>query len=250
MNCIKNMVYGSQDPESQVLDLYLPEEECSDLLIYFHGGGLEAGDKEVPTVIRLTEYGKAVISANYRMYPKAVYPQFIEDAAAVVQWAREHIGSYKPVKNIFVSGSSAGAYLTAMLAFAPDYLGQYGIKTTDITGYIIDSAQTTTHFNVLRERGLDTKRIVVDEAAPVYHIHENTVFPNIMVLVSDNDMPCRLEQNLMFLKTLEMFGCPAEKVTYRLMGGFRHCEYVRTDGYPGLLNDYIEKIKSEEKHYD
>ena len=30
----------------QALDLYLPEEEDFDLFIYFHGGGLEKGDKK------------------------------------------------------------------------------------------------------------------------------------------------------------------------------------------------------------
>lgn len=244
MDCIKDIIYGSQDPDSQKLDLYLPEGDCADLFIYFHGGGLESGDKDCRLPFhQLVERGKAVISANYRMYPKAAFPEFLEDAAAVVHWAKKHIGSHKNIKHFYVGGSSAGAYQTAMLAFAPEYLGRYGIQTTDIDGYIIDSAQMTTHFNVLRERGLDTKRIVVDEAAPVYFINENTAFPNILVLVSDHDMPCRLEQNLMFLKTLEMFGCPAEKVTYRLMEGFTHCGYLQTEEYVNLLNDYIDNTK-------
>lgn len=247
MNIIKDIVYGTQDKASQVLDLYLPENkasEAADVLIYFHGGGLEAGDKLcVVQFHHLVNAGNIVISANYRMYPKAVFPEFLEDGAAVVHWAKENLNNYKNIKKIFVGGSSAGAYITAMLAFDTKYLAKYNIKTTEIAGYIIDSAQMTTHFNVLRERGLNTKRIIVDEAAPVYHINENTEFPNALVLVSDNDMACRLEQNLMFLKTAEMFKCPKEKIQYKLMKGFTHCGYTGTEMYANLLLQYMESIK-------
>ncbi len=249
MQIFKNITYGSEAPESQKLDLYLPDGEVSDLFIYFHGGGLEAGDKSANSeeppkyLFPLAEkYGKAVISANYRMYPTAVFPEFLKDAAQAVAWAKEHITEYKNIRRIFVGGSSAGAWLTVMLAFASEYLGNFGIKTTDIDGYIIDSAQMTTHFNVLRERGLDTKRIMVDDAAPVYYIDENTPFPNILVMVSDHDMACRYEQNMMFLKTLEMFGCPKEKVSFQLMEGYRHCEYLNSaEVLPDIVNKFMER---------
>ncbi len=83
--------------------------------------------------------------------------------------------------------------LLPSLAYAPDYLGKHGIKTSDIAGYIIDSAQMTTHFNVLRERGLHTKCIRVDETAPVYYLNADTYFPNVFIIVADQDMACRYE---------------------------------------------------------
>ncbi|MBR3761286.1 MAG: alpha/beta hydrolase [Lachnospiraceae bacterium] len=243
MKLIKDIVYGTDAPASQVLDLYLPDTEEADLFIYFHGGGLEAGDKACTLAQNVANLGKAVISANYRMYPNAVFPEFLEDAAMVVNWAKEHMHEYTKINKVFVGGSSAGAWQTAMIAFDPQYLGKHGIKTTDITGYIINSAQMTTHFNVLRERGINTKRIMVDDAAPVYFINENTAFPNIFVIVSDDDMACRLEQNLMFLKTLEMLGCPSEKVTYKLMEGFKHCKYDGNEDFAETLNDYMNSVQ-------
>lgn len=239
MEIIKDIVYGTEAPESQKLDLYLPDAPETDLFIYFHGGGLVNGDKSCKIVDNIFARGKAVISANYRMYPNAAFPDFLEDAAMVVAWAKEHMKEYKKINKIFVGGSSAGAWITAMLALDLQYLGKHGIPTTDINGYIIDSAQTTTHFNVLRERGLDTKRIMVDDAAPVYFVNENTVFPNMFIIVSDDDMPCRLEQNLMFVKTLEMFGCPEEKRIYKLMEGFKHCKYDGLEEFADILCDYM-----------
>lgn len=246
MNIMKDIIYGTQDSNNQVLDLYLPEggaDQASDVLIYFHGGGLEHGNKSGGVHFEhLVNAGLIVISANYRMYPDAKFPDFLEDAASVVNWAREHLSSYKKVKKTFVGGSSAGAYMTAMLAFDPTYLGAYGIKTTDIDGYIIDSAQMTTHFNVLAERGINPKRILVDEAAPVYFLNENTEFPNALVVVSDDDRPCRLEQNLMFLKTAEMLGCPEGKLQYRLMEGYKHCKYTGSEMFADIILQYINSI--------
>ena len=239
MKIFKDINYGSNGNKNQVLDLYIPDCEVTDLLIYFHGGGLEFGDKNSVLVENMAKQGKAVISANYRMYPDAVFPEFLEDAAMAVNWAVKNIAGYIKVNKIFVGGSSAGAWITAMLAFAPQYLEKYNIQTTEITGYIINSAQMTTHFNVLREKGINTKRIVIDEAAPIYYINENTVFPNVFIIVADNDMACRLEQNQMFLKTMEVFGAPVERIRYKLMEGFRHCAYDRLEEFAEILINYM-----------
>ena len=45
MELVKDIVYGTENPGKQILDLYLPDGNTSDVLIYFHGGGLESGDK-------------------------------------------------------------------------------------------------------------------------------------------------------------------------------------------------------------
>ena len=125
MELIKDIVYGTENPGKQILDLYLPDGNASDVLIYFHGGGLESGDKSTDlqdNFSMLADLGKVVVSADYRMYPDAVFPDFIEDAAAAVNWVKSNIRKYREISRIFVSGSSAGSYLTVMLAFAPKYL--------------------------------------------------------------------------------------------------------------------------------
>ena len=51
------------------LDVYYPEDakDCP-VVVWFHGGGLEAGQKELPS--KLKEKGYVVIGANYRLLPK------------------------------------------------------------------------------------------------------------------------------------------------------------------------------------
>ena len=50
------------------LDVYYPEtlKDCP-VIVWFHGGGIEAGEKEIPQ--KLQEKGYVVVGANYRLLP-------------------------------------------------------------------------------------------------------------------------------------------------------------------------------------
>jgi len=172
MKIIKDICYSDIGHESQKLDIYLPDSNEFSVFIYFHGGGIESGDKaDVPELINyLVSKDIAVVSANYRMYPTAVFPEYLRDAAGAVAWVKNNIGEYGICDKIYVGGSSAGGYISMMLCFDKKYLLPYGINPAEISGYIHDAGQPTTHFNVLRERGLDSRRVIVDEAAPVYFV--------------------------------------------------------------------------------
>ncbi|MGN1408924.1 MAG: alpha/beta hydrolase [Eubacteriales bacterium] len=235
----KNISYGALDAHK--LDYYEAEDSRNKpIFVFFHGGGLEGGDKgngDVEAFRYLSERGISVVSADYRMYPTAHFPDFVLDAAECTAWCRKNL-SYS---EMYVGGQSAGGYLTMMLAFDRRYLGKYGIAADDkaeIAGYYCDAGQPTVHYNVLRERGLDTRLIRVDEAAPVYFIEEvknPDSLPRYGITVSDNDMVCRLEQNMMLRRTMIHMGYPEEKITFRLMRGFTHCGYggvIDEDGKP------------------
>ena len=234
MKNILDISYGSAP--NQTLDLILPEAENFPLFIYFHGGGLEAGDKAGAVSMKefLVSHGVAVISANYRMYPAAHYPDFVEDAAAVVDWAFSHIGEYGHCRNVYVGGSSAGGYLSMMLCFDSKYLAQYGLEKK-IAGYVHNAGQPTTHYNVLRERGIDSRRLIVDEAAPLYHIGVNESYPPMIFLVSDDDMKNRLEQTELVISTLKHFEYDQSKIELRLMHG-GHC------AHNGALDDQGQSV--------
>jgi dipeptidyl aminopeptidase/acylaminoacyl peptidase len=224
MRTITDICYGEN--RAQCLDIHLPDAEEFSVLVYFHGGGLEGGDKKGPKLFfeYMTACKIAVVSANYRMYPNARYPEFVEDAASVVAWTIENIANYGKVKEIYVGGSSAGGYLSQMLCFDKRWLAKHGIAPTDISGYIHDAGQPTCHFNVLRERGIDSRRVMVDDSAPLYHIGEDNEYSPMLVIVSDNDMKGRYEQTMLLIATLEHFG-HADKVKLKVMNG-KHCAYV------------------------
>lgn len=98
------------------LDIYYPSDKKDFVtVVWFHGGGLEGGEKGIPA--ELKNKGIAVVAPNYRLSTKAKNPAYIEDAAEAVAWVFENIASFggDPPRHIYVSGHSAGGYLALMI---------------------------------------------------------------------------------------------------------------------------------------
>ena len=248
MKEIKNIFYTDAQDESRALDLYLPECEGFPVFMYFHGGGLEAGSKN--GFNGMAEYfcqrGLAFISAEYRKLPGAVYPDFIEDAASAVAWTYENIALYGGNGKVFVGGSSAGGYLSQMLCFDPKWLGAHGIDCTSVNGFVHDAGQPTAHYNVLKSRGIDSRRVIVDESAPLYHVGMLEKYAPMLIIYSDNDMENRPEQTKLLVSTLNHFRYDMERVDVRMMHG-KHCQYVGAldpdskSKFARIIYSFIEK---------
>ena len=228
MKKIENIYYTNNNSDAQTLNIYLPESDSFKVFLYFHGGGFESGRKEAAEnfVEDLISANIAVVSADYRMYPYARYPEFIIDGAAAVAWVKKNISEYGNCEALYVGGSSAGGYLTQMLCFDKRYLAPFKLSPMDIDGFIHDAGQPTTHFNVLRERGIDSRRVIIDEAAPLYHIGKDEKYPPMLFLASDNDWPARLEQTHLIMATLKHFGYPMDNIKLSVQHG-THCHYVK-----------------------
>ena len=223
MNKIKDIKYN----EYNTLDIYLPQSEEFDLLIYIHGGGLEVGDKEeiYPASTYLVDKGIAIISLNYRLYPNCNYPDFIYDVLEGIKYSIDHINEYGKCKNIYIGGTSAGAYITQLICFNTSLLAKYSIDKDLIKGYIHDAGQPTTHFNVLKYQGIDPRRIIIDDKAPLYYIGLEKEYPRMLFLVSTNDLENRYEQTMLVKSTLKHFNYDISKVEVKVMNG-THCSYV------------------------
>ena len=98
-NYVQNVSYvsdGEQDvyrKERCVLDIYYPETDKGfATLVWFHGGGLEGGNKELLEGFR--RQGFAVVSVNYRLFPRCKCPEYIDDAAMAVAWTFDNIEKY------------------------------------------------------------------------------------------------------------------------------------------------------------
>ncbi len=238
------------NPE-RALDIYLPNTDGFDTFIYFHGGGFVTGDKDgefAPILAKYyTDNGVAYVSANYRMYPNAAYPDYIRDAALAVSYIKKNIESLGGSGRIFVGGTSAGGYLSQMLCFDKKWLGFNGINVSDIAGFIHDAGQPTTHFNILKERGYDGRKVVVDEAAPIYHVGDAAEYPPMLFILADNDMQNRPEQTELLLSTMNHFGYDMNKVEKIVIHDSTHSSYCRRideDGNPLFAKIITKFIKS------
>ena len=224
MRTVSDVCYNSET--GKCLDVYLPDGKAFPVMVYFHGGGMEVGDKTDQKIFfhYMVSRGIGVVSANYRMYPDAKYPDFLADAADAVAWVFQNVGAYGNIKGIYVGGSSAGGFISQMLCFDEKWLGRHHIQPADVAGFIHDAGQPTCHFNVLRERGIDSRRIIIDESAPLYHVGSSGQYPPMLIIVSNQDIENRYEQTMLLISTLKHFG-HSDKVRLKIMHGL-HCAYL------------------------
>ncbi len=240
----KEIEYGLHP--RQKMDVFIPNQDQFKTLIYFHGGGLESGDK-IDGRLYLDELGAkgiATVAVNYRLYPDAKYPDFILDAALAIKHAVDLLRTIDPDTKIYIAGSSAGAYILSMLLFDPSFLLIHGIDPDSFSGYLFNASQPTTHFNVLKERGIDPSKIVVDEASMLYHINSKRHYPPMVFMAAERDIPMRLEQIQLALSSLKQHGF-ADRTRFIYMKGYDHCAYnsaVDEDGrsvFAKILFDFL-----------
>ena len=247
MRKITDIDYACGANPAWKLDLYLPDlsEKPNCVFLYLHGGGLERGDKSDAAgwAESLTCQGIALASANYRMYPGAHFPEFIQDCAQAVSWLVHSAGAYLEAEHLFVGGSSAGGYLSMMLCFDSRYLTAAGVEPSLVEGYVLDAGQPTTHYNVLRERGLDTRLVRVDEAAPLFFIDRDLTpgekQPRFLVFIADQDISGRYEQTLLLMETMRQFGYDPDRLQFHYMTGCQHTQYTGDEFFCRQIVQFI-----------
>ncbi len=188
------------------LDIYYPTDKANfPTVVWFHGGGLESGNKWIPE--ELKNKGIAVVAVNYRLSPKATNPAYTEDAAESVAWVFKNIESYGGSANdIYISGHSAGGYLTLMVGLDKTYLGHYGIDADRIKGLLPISGQTNTHYTIRKERGVPMEIPLVDQFSPLNKSRKD-IPPTLLISGDQNlEMTARFEENAHLASILKSLG--------------------------------------------
>lgn len=223
--------------ERCVLDIYYPENlKNFATIVWFHGGGLTGGNKEIPEALK--NKGYCVIGVSYRLSPKAASPAYVEDSAAAVAWVFKNIEKYGGSSSlIFVSGHSAGGYLTSMIGLDKKWLAKHNIDANKIAGLIPFSGQCITHFTVRNEKGIPEKQPTVDDMAPLYYVRADA--PPLLLITGDREMEMlgRYEENAYLARMMKVAG---HKDTRLLeLDGYGH--NMAEPAFPLLLNE-IDRI--------
>lgn len=225
-----------------VLDVYHPTNKKGfATVVWFHGGGLKGGNKNVAA--QLKRQGIAVVAVNYRLYPKAKAPSYLEDSAAAVAWTFKNIKSLGgDPKKIFVSGSSAGGYLTAMIGLDKRWLKAHDIDADNIAGLIPLAGQMLTHFTVKEERGIGKTKMVIDDLAPLSYLRSEA--PPVLFVTGDREkeMLGRYEENAFMYRMLNVVGHPDVRLLE--LDGFGHAP--NKPFFPLLLKEVGRVLKSME----
>lgn len=135
-----NLAYGTLP--QQRLDVYAPDKPQSDALpivVFFHGGRWESGDKRDYRFVgaALAGLGYVAVLPNYRHYPEVKLEGFMEDAARAVGWAVLHAADYHAdPRRLYLMGHSSGAHMAALLALDRHYFAALGAPVPPIAGVI------------------------------------------------------------------------------------------------------------------
>ncbi|WP_316825424.1 alpha/beta hydrolase [Pedobacter miscanthi] len=225
------------------LDIYYPSTFNNfPLVIWFHGGSLTGGKKDIPKA--LLEKGFAVVSVDYRLSPKVTAPAYIEDAAAAVAWVFKNIKRYGGNPDqIILSGHSAGAYLGLMITLDKSYLGKYGIEPDRIAELVPLSPQAITHFTVRSENGISNLQPTIDKYAPLFFVRPDA--PKMLLITGDREIELlgRYEENAYLQRMFKLSG--HKQCRLLELQGFNHGTMVE----PGLalLIEEVNKMKSMKK---
>ena len=127
---VRDLSYGPNGVLN-TLDVYRRRDHTGQAptLIHVHGGSWMHGSKErqaKPLTWHLAQEGWVVVSINYRLSPKATFPDHLDDVKAAVAWVREHADELGADPDFLVlTGGSAGGHLAALAALDPE-LGVQG----------------------------------------------------------------------------------------------------------------------------
>jgi len=230
--------------ERCVLDIYYPEKVTGfATIVWFHGGGLTGGNKEIPQALK--DKGLCIVGVNYRLSPKVKAPAYIEDAAAAVAWVFQNIKSYGGDSTlIFISGHSAGGYLSLMVGLDKKWLNTYDINANRIAGLIPLSGQAITHFTVRKEKGIAETQPMIDEFAPTFHVRADA--PPLLLITGDREMELlgRYEENAYLARMMKIAG--HKQTTLYELNGYGH--NMTEPAFPLLLNE-VARITGEKTRH-
>lgn len=131
--------------EKQLLDLFTAGDRAAPLLVYFHGGYWQRGDKSIYSFLALpfTERGVNVAVIGYDLCPSITITQISEEAREALAYLWRNAGDLGISRErITIMGHSAGGHITEMMmgtdwtAFGADLPGamiQSGIPISPLS---------------------------------------------------------------------------------------------------------------------
>jgi acetyl esterase/lipase len=158
------------------LRLYSPPGRSADILpglVYFHGGGLVAGDLDTHDAIAATlasGAGCRIVAVDYARAPEAKFPAARDDAIAATLAAARDPARFR-LSRVGVAGDSAGGQLAALAARAArdagaplalqlllcpvmDCLARAPSRFALAEGYLLNEATMRAYWDAYRVEGL------------------------------------------------------------------------------------------------
>lgn len=242
------LAYGGA--ERQKLDVYVPTEVKPPfrVVVFFYGGGWKSGQRELYRFVghALAKRGFLAVVPDYRIFPNARFPDFLEDTAGAVRWVRNNIAAYGgDLNHVTLMGHSAGAYNAAMISVDGRYLAKEGLSPEIIAGVVGIAGPYA--FNPLL---YSSTRPVFEGAAAaetqvVGFVQEGA--PPMLLLHGLDDGTVKPVNSRRLAKSLNRAGSPVELIEYEGLGHYLIVAALATpfQGEGGIMDAAAAFVRGE-----
>lgn len=238
---IRNISYGPHGRRN-TLDVYRSRErrEHCPTLFQIHGGAWTIGQKDqqaLPLMYHLAARGWVCVAANYRLSPRATFPDHLVDVKRALAWIRRHGAEYGADPDfVIVTGGSAGGHLAALVALTandPDYQPDFADVDTTVQGCVpfygvydfldCHGERGSNSMAPLLERLVMkcspiTERAAWEKASPITRVHADA--PPFFVIHGTHDSLAYVEDTRHFVQALRAVS--RQPVLYAELPGAQH----------------------------
>jgi acetyl esterase/lipase len=252
-----NIIYATSNNTALKLDLYLPKNRGTPLptLIFIHGGGWVAGQKE-QDVLHLLPYlslGWAVVNIEYRLASNSPAPAAVEDCRCALRWVESRAKSFNfDTSRIVLTGGSAGGHLALITGMLPansifdrqcptnDSIRwnsgtEPSVKVAAIVNWfgitdveeLLDGPNAK-HYAIEWFGSMSNRKELAKELSPLSYVRPG--LPPIITIHGDNDNVVPYSQAVRLHAALDKVGVPNQLVTIHDGGhdGFSQEELVNS----------------------
>jgi acetyl esterase/lipase len=249
---IVDVPYGDGSPRHR-LDVYRNTDKPTGCpaLLQVHGGGWVIGDKREqgrPLMLHLASRGWVCFAPNYRLSPRATWPDHLVDVKRALAWVREHGQEYGADPGFVVlTGGSAGGHLVALAALTandPRYQPGFEHVDTSVAGCVpyygvYDMAgETGTKAARIRRRHLLDRLVmktrddqVYLDASPLEQVRADA--PPFLVIHGRNDTLVPVGEARLFVERLRAVS--DAPVLYLELPGTQHA----FDVFPSIRSAHV-----------
>jgi acetyl esterase/lipase len=220
-------------------------------LLQVHGGAWVIGDKREqgrPLMLHLASRGWVCFAPNYRLSPRATWPDHLVDVKRALAWVREHGDEYGADPGFLIlTGGSAGGHLVALAALTPnDPRYQPGFEHVDTAvagcvpyyGVYDLSGETGTKAVRIRRRHLLDRLVMKTrdeqiylDASPLQQVNADA--PPFLVIHGRNDTMVPVQEARLFVERLRAVS--PNPVLYVELPGTQHA----FDVFPSIRSAHV-----------
>jgi acetyl esterase/lipase len=238
---IPSIPYCTGGGRPLLMDMLIPAERGrrpTPAVLWIHGGGWEAGDKNAHANAELlAKAGFVAATLSYRLSDAAPFPAAVEDCKCAIRYLRANAPTYGiDPDSIGVAGSSAGGHLAELLATADGSAGlegnggwqevssrvQAAVSYFGVSDMTAQLPSGTVPVIVKFLRGTrDEKPDVYRKASPIRSVSKDDT--PLLLVHGENDEVVPFDQSVRMAEVYRRMGLPVDLIALKNAGhDFQH----------------------------